>query len=66
MTSRQSVHNAQGQISLCRFLLRHFHLLRVAVQEEEYESNKLSNDHINRTARFTLWDLRPALLILSL
>ena len=63
MASRQSVHYAQGQISLCRFLLCYFHSLRVTVQEAEYESNKFSRDHVDRTAHFTRWDLRPAVLI---
>ena len=33
------------------------------MQEKEYDSNKFSNDHVDRTRRFTRWNLRPALLI---
>ena len=63
MASSQSVHYAQGQISLCRFLFCYFHLLRVTVQEAEYECNQFSNDHGDRKARFIRWDPRPTLLI---
>jgi len=37
--------------------------LYLTVQDAEYESNQFSNHHIDRTARFTCWDMRPALLI---
>jgi hypothetical protein len=56
MASRQSVYYAKGQISLCRFLFCYFHLLRVTVQEAEYESNQFWDEHVDRTARCTRWD----------